>query len=473
MLESKIKVFDNIKSYTIAFLMVFAYFLFEIVDFRYAVMFCFLGVVICFYHYEFSLRGFIKEFYPIKLWILSHIGVIVVALASMYFAFDAKATFRAVSIFLIAPLFLALMFYFVMKNLTQKALEFLFFCFSFVVFLQPLSTIFHYATNSSTPTIERFVGFGDMPIIPYGLFLILAFALSLVMIVYFRARWRFLGVLLLLVSLFAMYANGTRAFIFSVVAMLLVSLILFRHILKKSLLCLVFGGIVLVSVGGYFGSPHLGERLDFRKMIEHIGIVWSYAPAEMGRFDVFCFNNLTSYKCSKFSGDKLDSRFNFEINALDRISLLKATLIYISKNPFRPNGFGAQFFYKNFSRNVDIESKQHMYHVSSIENLDLAPHTHMHNMIVSLIFELGVIGFSLIVIQIFVLIRICLSATKITGSMCLDIPIFGFLVFLTGLIVFMFFDVILAYSKLDYSFFILSGLVLGLACRKPKRENSL
>lgn len=469
MQKSKIRVFDDVEFYILAFLMASACFLFQLVSFRYAVVFCSLGAAICFYHYRFSLRSFIEEFYPIRFLILSHIGVIVMALTSIYFAFDGKATFKAIGIFLVAPFFLVLIFYFVIKNLPQKALKFLFFCLGIIIFSQPLATIYHYFNEK----LDRAVGFGAIPVIPYGLFLLLSFSLSLSMIVYLKGKFRFFACLLFCVSVFAMYANGTRALILAVFAMLLISLVLFRHRLKKSILWFAFIGIVFVGVGGYFGSSYLGERFDFRKMVDHIGTVWSYAPAQMGRFDKNCFKQGAYYSCSKFSGNKLDERFSFEMSALDRLSLLKATLIYISKNPFRPNGFGAQFFYKNFSQNVSVESEDHMYHISSNQNLDLAPHTHMHNMIVSLIFELGVIGFGLIVIEIFLLVRVCLSAIKAMSSMCLNIPIFGFLVFLTGLIVFVCFDVVLAYSNVDYSFFILCGIVLGLACRKSKQENGL
>lgn len=474
MQKSKIEVFDDVKSYIVAFLMVSAYFLFQIVSFRYAVIFCSVGAVICFYHYRFSLRGFIEEFYPVRFLILSYIGVIIMALISIHFAFDGKATFKAIGIFLVGPFFLALMFYFVIKNLPQKALAFFFFCLGIIIFLQPLVTIYHYFNASSFPPIMgRFVGFGDFSVIPYGLFLILAFSLSFSMAVYLKGKFRILACLLFCMSLFAMYANGTRALILAIVAMLLLSLVLFRKKIGKKITLLISAVIFFVLLGGYCLSSHFSERFDFRKMLENIGTVWNYAPAEMGRFDVFCFNNLKSYKCSKFSGSKLDDHLHFEVNALDRLSLLKATPIYISKNPFRPNGFGAQFFYKNFSQNVSIDSKEHMYHISSVDNPDSVPHTHMHNMIISFIFELGVIGFGLIVIGIFVLVRICFVATKAASSTYLDIPIFGFLIFLTGLIVFMFFDVVLAYSKVDYSFFILCAIALGLACRKSNKENDL
>lgn len=460
MQRSKIMAFDDVKFYVIAFLMVSAYFLFQLVSFRYAVIFCALGAVICFYHYQFSLRSFIEEFYPIRFLILSYIGVIVMALVSIHFAFDAKATFKAVGIFLIAPFFLVLMFYFVMKNLPQKALVFLFFYLGIIIFSQPLATIYHYFNEN----LDRAVGFGDISVIPYGLFLLLSFSLSFSMIVYLKGNFRFFACLLFCMSLFAMYANGTRALILSVFVMLLVSLVLFRHRLKKSILQMTFVGILFVGMGGYFGSSYLGERLDFPKMADHIGIVWSYAPAQMGRFDKNCFKQGVDYSCSKFSGNKLDERFSFESNSLSRLSLWKSAYIAIMKNPFIPNGFYSRFFNKNLTNVIKIDSMDYFY--PRKKDSDIGYYSHMHNMVLSFIFELGIIGFLLIAAIFFGILRNFVLFLNRTNNLYERLFISSIILFLMGFWVSMFFDSMISFSKTNYSFFVILGIFLGISNSK-------
>lgn len=448
------------KFYAVAFLMVSAYLLFQLVSFRYAVIFCFIGGVICFCHYRFSLRSFIEEFYPIKFFVLSYLGVIVMALISTHFAFDAKATFKAIGIFLLGPFFLVLMFYFVMKNLPYKALAFLFFYLGIVIFSQPLVAIYHYF-NSNT---DRAVGFGDMPVIPYGLFLLLPFALSFSMMVYLSGKFRFFACFLLCMSVFAMYANGTRALILCVFVMLLTSLVLFRHRFKNSILWLVFIVIVFVGVGGYFGSSYLGERLNFRKMADYIGIVWSYAPAQMGRFDKKCFKQGVDYVCSEFSGNRLDERFSFESNSLIRLSLWKSAYIAIMKNPLIPNGFYSRFFNKNLANVIKLDSINYFYPRN--KDADMGYYSHMHNMILSFIFELGIIGFLLIAGIFFGILRNFILFLNSPHSLYERIFISCAILFLMGFCVSMFFDSMLSFSKINYAFFVLLGIFLGISHRK-------
>lgn len=460
MQKSKIKVFDGVKSYVAAFLMVSAYFLFQIVSFRYAVIFCSVGAVICFYHYRFSLRGFIEEFYPIKFLILSYIGVIIMALISIHFAFDSKATFKAICIFLLGPFFLTLMFYFVIKNLPQKALAFFFFYLGIIIFLQPLVTIYHYFNAS----LDRAVGFGDFPIIPYGLFLILAFSLSFSMVVYLKGKFRIFACLLFCMSLFAMYANGTRALIFSIVAMLLTSLVLFRNKIGKKITLLISVAILFVLVGAYCLSSHFSERFDFEKIFNHIKIVWSYAPAQMGRFDKKCFKQGAGYSCSKFSGNKLDERFSFESNSLNRLSLWKSAYIAIMKNPLIPNGFYSRFFNENLTNVIKIDSINYFYPRKKDSNIGY--YTHIHNMILSFIFELGIIGFLLVVVIFFAILRSFVLFLNRTNNVYERLFMFCMILFLSGFWVSMFFDSMISFSKINYSFFVILGIFLGIPYRK-------
>lgn len=461
MQKSKIKVFDDVKSYIVAFLMVSAYFLFQIVSFRYAVIFCSVGAVICFYHYQFSLRGFIEEFYPVRFLILSYIGVIIMALISIHFAFDGRATFKAICIFLVGPFFLALMFYFVIKNLPQKALAFFFFYLGIIIFLQPLVTIYHYFNASS----DRAVGFGDLPVIPYGLFLILAFSLSFSMVVYLKGKFRILACLLLCMSLFAMYANGTRALILAIVAMLLLSLVLFRKKIGKKITLLISAAIFFVLVGVYSLSSDFSERFNFERMFNHIKIVWSYAPAQMGRFDEKCFKQgVGGYSCSKFSGNKLDERFSFESNALNRLSLWKSAYIAIMKNPFIPNGFYSRFFNENLTNVIKIDSMDYFYPRKKDSNIGYF--SHMHNMVLSFIFELGIIGFLLVVVIFFAISRIFVLFLNRTNNVYERLFMFSMILFLSGFWVSMFFDSMISFSKINYSFFVILGIFLGIPYRK-------
>ncbi|MDO7253207.1 O-antigen ligase family protein [Helicobacter cappadocius] len=446
--------------FAISFLATLAYFLLGVVSFRFGAFFVFLAMIIYLCHHRFCFGIFLKDISVIWFGILSYIGVLFMALLSVYFSADKFGTLDKIEIFLILPFFLMLFFYVLVKNLEQKAFYLFSFFFSVAILSQPFATIYHYFTINS----DRVVGFGDVSIIPYSLFLLLSFALCVSMIIYLKGRFKIFSCLLLCVSLFAMYANGTRALILCVVVMVFAMMVLFRNEINKKISVAISLSMFLVLLGGYFSSTYFGERFNFKKIFSHIGTVWSYAPAQMGRFDKNCFKEDSDYNCSKLSGDKLDERFSFESNSLNRLSLWKSAYVAIMKNPLIPNGFYSRFFNKNLSNIIKPDSMDYFYPRDKYTNAGY--YTHMHNMILSFLFELGIVGFLLIIAIFFAIFRSFILFLHRTNNLYEKLLVSSGILFLVGFWISMFFDSIISFSNTNYTFFALLGIFLGISHRR-------
>ncbi|PAF47622.1 hypothetical protein BKH41_06915 [Helicobacter sp. 12S02232-10] len=465
-----LKIFPNkIISLSILFLVAGFFMIGANIPDRFGAIFLLVGgLLYAYYIYksDFNFRTILREFYPIWFWILSYLGVVFMALVSVHFAFDTQATLKAIGLFLILPLILSLFFYFVIKNLSQKALRFFLILLGGMIFFHPLATIYDYFINHS----DRATGFGEALIIPYGMFLILSFALGMTMVVYLSGKWRFFSYVAFGISLLAIYANGTRALILSVATMIFVALFFLHIKYKKIIIPIVFVFLTGIGIGVIFLSSHFSDRFNFKKMLEHISVVWHYAPSEMGRFDKRCFINYL-YKCSEYSGDKLDQRFSFESNALGRLSLWKSALLAIAENPFRPNGFYSRFFDKNILNVFKSSSNNHPYALNHSGKISF--YDHIHNMPLSFIFELGIVGFLFIIINFCCMIRHFTSYLRQTNDFYETFFISFFIIFLSGFIISMFFDSMLSFFNFNSSFFILCGIFLGISCRKFKEKNVL
>ncbi|PAF42809.1 O-antigen ligase family protein [Helicobacter sp. 11S02596-1] len=412
------------------------------------------------YQNGFKIGRIFRELHPIRFWIFSFLGVVAMALISLHFAFDSIATLKAIGQFLILPLILALFFYLVAKTCPPKALRWFLVLLGVAIFSHPIATIVDFLLTHN----PRATGFGERAIIPYAIFLLLALALSVAMVIYLKGKWRFASCLLVGVSLFGLFANGTRSSILAVGVMAIVAMFFLpvRH--KKPIITLGFVLMVGAGVGLVVKSADFSERFNFKKIIEHIGIVWSYAPAEMGRFDRNCFIDYV-YSCSPFSGEKLDERFSFEMSALNRLSLWKSAWLAIKENPFRPNGFFNASFDVNLKNIFPIDSLQHPYMQN--RSRTLLYYTSAHNMVLSFIFELGIEGFIFILMNfISMLLIIRHKIFEVQTEVVPKVFLVGFFIFLIGVVWNIFFDATFAWSNINYFFFILCGVALGVSCRR-------
>ncbi|SQB97502.1 glycosyltransferase [Helicobacter fennelliae] len=336
-----------------------------------------------------------REFKAIWFPLACVIVVIIVAYISLHWAYDVKATKDNIRHYLLEPSLFMIVAYLIMKRLDSKGFKIFFTFLCIGIFIQPLATIYSWFVNGGGHLGYRATGFGNPQELVYSFVLLLAFSLSLAFVWgdKFTTKlkgFKILGIILCIISILGICANNSRGtFIAALVALIAPFFILhFRHRIKLLaslivLLC-VFGG------GIYHLSAKWDDRYNFKKMVDNFSLVWSYAPAEMGRFDKLCFGTFVT--CSNYSGKKPDPNLSWESSSLNRIAMNKSTLLAIAQNPFRPNGFGFLEYYKNIQAVFPRDSLNHPY-VLSIPPLLPEGYWHPHNQILSLLFELGIIGF--------------------------------------------------------------------------------
>lgn len=399
---------------------------------------CLLGGILFFKSYSLSIKQIIKDCYPIRWWIFANLGIIFMSFISLFFCFDILKTSIAILNFLLIPLIVFLVFFLVFKYIPQQDQNMGLKLISAIFILHSLFTIgecFIYGN-------PRSVGIGNHPIIPYTLFLLIPFALSLSLLVY--SRFKILAIILMATSLIALYANGTRASILSVGAMLF-GLIFYPQYKYKRIIATLAPLLLGVCIGLLIEwSAHQNARLNFKRMIENIGIVWNYAPAEMGRFDSKCFID-PSYRCRAESGTLPDPRFSFESNALQRLSLNKSAICIIQNNPLLPHGYYSRYWNSNLP--LTLSSKQHSYLINS-------EHNHIHNEILSSFFELGIIGGCLYLSTFFLLLVWSIKQKGFYRFLLFSITL--------GTFVMSFFDSMLSLGSIKILFYSLIGILFGI-----------
>ncbi len=438
--------FYKVKSgnYPALVLMLFGTFLLSAIgSARYGLSLIVCGGLVFLSQHPLRLNQMLQEFYPIRWWIFTSFGVLVMACVSLIFCFDVGQTSKAIVKFLLLPMLLTCLFYFVFKHLKQGEAEFAFIGAAGIFFLHSIATIgVHLWTGDS-----RSVGIGDQSIIPYAIFLLFSLSIALAMLIY--TPYKFLSLCLIAISLFALYANGTRASILSVAAMILCAVFYPKYPYKKlsialTLCAFVGGGAVLLE-----WSEKQNARFNFKAMIEKVGIVWSYAPAEMGRFDEVCFDRNSFYRCSIYSGDRLDSRFSFESSALYRLSLSKSAIEAIKKQKFIPHGYFARFYDFNLPNNFSPKALPYLQNYG-----DLRFYSHIHNGFLSAFYELGIIG-GVFYLFTFVTLLIMGIKRKNFQNFILSLSILG-------VIVQLFLDVSLSYFAIVATYSFLIGILLGM-----------
>lgn len=458
----------SLKLYFSVWLLVIGYFLISVITpFRFGGIFLFIGgILFLYYLYKSGFKLSIKEeFKPLSFWILTFLGVIIMALISTHFAFNTKETLKMILVFLIFPFMLTLYFYFLIKNMSQKALKLFLILLGIAIISHPIATIYDFASNFSNHDI-RATGFNEELIIPYSIFLILSLALSISLAFLLKGYYKLLGILLVLICLFSMFANGSRALIFCFLIMLIASLLLFSYAYKKIILPSSIIILILISITTYFYSTKLSLRYDVKNIIDHLGIVLKYTPAEMGRFDKNCFKEKSDYICSSFSGKNIDKRFSFDVSTLNRLSLNKSGLEAILQNPFRPNGYYSRFFAYNLSNIFKPNSINYPYPINKTTHISY--YDHIHDMILSFIFELGVVGFLFVAFNFIWVLTKTYQKFITTSYNYQKIFTSAYILFLLGFSISMLFDSMLSFPKFNYIFFALQGIILGLIFRKNK-----
>ena len=413
--------------------------------------FIFFGFLLFVKKNHWSLSYFYQVFYPIRWWIFIQIGLILVAFLSLFFCFDVVQTMKVIVKTLVISMFLICLFYVLFQKSSRDEIKNIFMVVATIFFFHCVMTICVYLWSGDS----RSIGIENYPIIGYAIFLLSALSIALAMLIY--TPYKFLSLCLIAISLFALYANGTRASILSVAAMILCAVFYPKYPYKKlsialTLCAFVGGGAVLLE-----WSEKQNARFNFKAMIEKVGIVWSYAPAEMGRFDEVCFDRNSFYRCSIYSGDRLDSRFSFESSALNRLALSKSALTIIMKNPWKPHGYYQQFFNRNIPK--DLNPKDYFY---AFDENGRFFYNAVHNSFLSAFFEMGLIGGVLYLLEYIALILYGVRQRNFYGFI---------LTLIVGASMIQdAFDVPLSYLGILYVFSSFVGILLGASQNKIIRN---
>lgn len=436
------------KQYFVIYLLSLGVFCFSVWGAKAGMIPCILGFLLFLKNNKINKTQIVKDLYPIRWWIFVNLGILSMAFISLFFCFDILQTLKAIVFFLIIPLFIFLCFFLVFKRSDSKIQKTGLTLIFSVFILHTICTIMVFFLYEKS----RSVGLGDNLVIPYTLFLLLPFSLSLSFFAY--SRFKFFAISLFFLSLFALYTNGTRASILSV-GLMLISFVFYPTYKHKKIFTVIF--LFLTIIFGYIfieWSDQLKARFNFKHMIEKLDIVWSYSPAEMGRFDTKCFDSIPAYRCSKYSGNILNNHFTFESNALNRISLYKSTFLAISESPFKPHGF-APFF---FNQNLKPKDDKNLPYCLDKDNRPFYPAA--HNSFLSAFFELGLIGGLFYCLFFLILIFYSFKNKNLYGCILF--------LWLCGLMVQNFLDAPFAYGGITSSFFALIGMFLAIITKKEK-----
>ena len=399
--------------------------------------------------------AFWRDFARVKVIIRPLIGFFALVLAlgvlSSLYSTNSYETLQNVRRLAFDGLFM-LISYLALKRLDSRGFSIFFMLLLVVVFIQPVATIVDFCidyVNDNISVNTRATGFKNDQALVYSFILLLAVAFSIAMLWLTRSKARVYSAGLFVIALLAILANNSRLVFAALFIALLLPFLLFRFAYKRWILMFV-GGLALIFVAVvYVASAQWNERYNFHKMVNHLSYVLSFEPASMGRFDKACtpevifYNNafdftkplafhaynhnslfFTKYAaipalikefsalessaniaikraylhasryygwllCSRFSFPK-DESFSWEHSSLARLSMNKSVLQAIWQNPLRPNGLGFLTYVDNLEQIFPRDSLHHSY-VLSIPDRP-AGYPHPHNQILSLAFEISILG---------------------------------------------------------------------------------
>lgn len=389
-----------------------------------------------------SKKQILEKLQPLKSWIFANIGIFSIGLVSLFFCFDVLQTSKAIIFFLIFPFFISCITFILFSNMETKNFNAIILIFT----LHSLFTIGVYIFTSDT----RAIGLGNHSIVPYAFFLLISFALSLAILMY--TKFKTIAIVLLIASLFALYCNGTRASIFSVIIMLILAFLYPQYKHKKIIATSFLVLIVICTFIFIKWSENLSPRYNFYQMIKSLPNVWAYSPAEMKKFDARYTDILGSNQESKNSSA---SNPIFESNALQRLALYKSALNTIQDDPLTPRGYYSRFWSSNLPTNMDS---------SNIPYLLTPQHTHIHNEILSSFFELGLIGGVLYLVTFLIPMIWSLRHRNIYGFLLFTITSSAFAMSL--------FDSIFSFTSIKIVFYALIGILFAYSLGE-KNENPL
>lgn len=437
----------------------------------YIVALCFILSAIALPHFKQNLAHY---FARVSLFFILLLGIIALSLLSLYFTADRHLSWSFMRRFLLEPsLFLLLisLYFYTIKPSSQARIIY---AFLIIFSLQPIFTIgdfIYYGLANDLSFIAMLGSYRPMPFFfaeaqtGYAFFLIISLSLSVAL---FYTKPSKLALLLVGLNILACIVANTRFLHICLCVIMLLPAILLPYRYKSRILAGVSAVALLCGVGFYYVSAHLSPRYNLAAMLDNFAQVWSLPPAAMGRFD----NNCDSVQHCMPESFPRDPSLIWEHSSLNRLAMSKATWLGILDNPLRPNGFGLGLFAKNIVR-IFGSGEQIPYYIHRHDDGSVLPfYWTNHNGILYLWFELGIVGFGLIVwLHLWLLLQArklyeCASLSTISRAFAL-----GLSLSILGLIVANCFDA-LPNRAGTLVLFLLFGLLIALIAKYGHKESA-
>lgn len=432
-------------------------------------LFIALGVFVLGFWREY--RGLMRALGGIWFALVCLLVVIIMAYISLFFAVDSKATLSAIRQYLLEPSLFLVLAFFIATKLDERGLRLLLLGLCLALSYHPIATIWDFFASAQF----RENGFAIMGYYRamthlfhtpdatlYAFWLALGFCIALAFMVYAKGLGKILAFIALAVIFFSSLANGSRFLVLTCCFCLLLPFILLSYKHKAKILLSVGLLVCIASFGAYFFSDKLNPRFNIKNMIDNFRVVWSYYPAEMGRFSPDCYTYLD---CSTYSKqeDENSKHIRYEESSLSRISAMKSGLTIASLNPFIPHGFGSlNELMKNLRTNFDEKLLPYRYMTINGERL---PMLHIHHQWISFLCETSIIG--LVAISLFFIYFLVRTRKALicSTSRTANIIILSLGCFVGGLMFMFNFDIML-WREENLTTFILLGILLGVCYGK-------
>lgn len=416
-------------------------------------------------------RGLMRALGGIWFALVCLLVVIIMAYISLFFAVDSKATLQAIRQYLLEPSLFLVLAFFIATRLDERGLRLLLLGLCLALSYHPIATIWDFFASAQF----RENGFAIMGYYRamthlfhtpdatlYAFWLALGFCIALAFMVYAKGLGKILAFIALAVIFFSSLANGSRFLVLTCCFCLLLPFILLSYKHKAKILLSVGALVCIASFGVYFFSDKLNPRFNIKNMIDNFRVVWSYYPAEMGRFSPDCYTYLD---CSTYSKqeDENSKHIRYEESSLSRISAMKSGLTIASLNPFIPHGFGSlNELMKNLRTNFDEKLLPYRYMTINGERL---PMLHIHHQWISFLCETSIIG--LVAISLFFIYFLVRTRKALiySTSRTANIIILSLGCFVGGLMFMFNFDIML-WREENLTTFILLGILLGVCYGK-------
>lgn len=316
-------------------------------------------------------------------WLLVFSSILTcMAHASLFFCFDISKTLISIFSFWLIPLSIMLVSFLVFLKLRFDPTKVTMLILGIFLLAHIVATIFQWIVFNQPRSAG--LAMGQTPIIPYSIFLSLGLCYSICL--FYFTIYKKTAFTSFILSIIALYANGSRCLILVIISLLLFSIIFFKCTEKRPIVILSIFTIFLVLVSILNLNHQRSNRFDFYSIFTNIPKILQSSPSSIGQYDRDCFLVDQKYLCDPQSliqqnKPKLDPSF------LNRISLYKSAFLIVMDNPLRPNGYNQHYFKYNIPSDTDPSNLPY-----PRDKDGLSYYGEIHNSFLSAFFEMGIIG---------------------------------------------------------------------------------